>query len=206
LSAFKNASMEASCDVLLPVSPFTETSGTFVNTEGRWQSFNGVTAPLGEARPAWKVLRVLGNLFDVDGFDYISSDEVLEEVKLKTTTVVQDNSLEWRCPETLSVKPEDMMRIAEVPMYAVDALVRRASSLQQTKDANGVAIRVNSNLAQRLGLYEGSQAKARQGNFEVTLPIVIDERVADNSVLIQAAAQSSAGLKCDFEPLSLHQA
>ena len=61
-------------DVLLPITPYTETSGTFVNSEGRVQSFNGVVRPLGDARPGWKVLRVLGNLLSVPGFDYESSE------------------------------------------------------------------------------------------------------------------------------------
>src|ERR1700675_1982888 len=65
---------------LLPIAPFTETSGTFISTEGRVQSFKGVVQPLAETRPAWKVLRVLGNLLDVAGFDFDSSEAVLEDV------------------------------------------------------------------------------------------------------------------------------
>ena len=67
-------------DVLLPVAPFTETSGTFINTEGRVQTFNGVVAPLGETRPAWKVLRVLGNMLELDGFDFDTPEQVRSEV------------------------------------------------------------------------------------------------------------------------------
>src|SRR3990167_4742837 len=79
MSAWKHHATDYA-DVLLPIAPFTETSGTFVNTEGRVQSFNGAVKPLGEARPAWKVLRVLGNLLDVPGFDYDSSEAVRDEV------------------------------------------------------------------------------------------------------------------------------
>jgi NADH-quinone oxidoreductase subunit G len=81
LSPFKSAGMLKNADVILPIAPFSETSGTFVNVEGQWQSFNGVVPPLGEVRPGWKVLRVLGNLFDIAGFDYVSSEEVREECK-----------------------------------------------------------------------------------------------------------------------------
>ncbi len=66
--------------MLLPISPFTETSGTFISTEGRVQSFNGVVAPLGETRPAWKVLRVLGNMLQIDGFGYETPEQVRAEI------------------------------------------------------------------------------------------------------------------------------
>ena len=78
LSPFKSAAALEYADAMLPVSPFSETSGTFVSTEGRVQSFYAVTKPLGETRPAWKVLRVLGNLLELDGFDYESSEAVRE--------------------------------------------------------------------------------------------------------------------------------
>src|ERR1700693_6449665 len=78
LSAFRHGADYA--DVLLPIAPFTETSGTFVNAEGRAQSFNGTVKPLGEARPAWKVLRVLGNLLGLSGFDYETSEAIRDEV------------------------------------------------------------------------------------------------------------------------------
>ncbi|MHB1237747.1 MAG: NADH-quinone oxidoreductase subunit NuoG, partial [Gallionella sp.] len=83
MSAFKHHATEYA-DVLLPIAPFTETSGTFVNTEGLAQSFRGAVRPLGEARPAWKVLRVLGNLLNVPGFDYDTSEAVRDEVLPKT--------------------------------------------------------------------------------------------------------------------------
>src|SRR5574343_73576 len=75
LSPFKT-NLEFS-DVLLPIAPFTETSGSFVNAEGRLQSFHAVVRPLGETRPGWKVLRVLGNLLGLQGFDFETSQDVL---------------------------------------------------------------------------------------------------------------------------------
>ncbi|MEL0068828.1 MAG: molybdopterin-dependent oxidoreductase, partial [Gammaproteobacteria bacterium] len=75
-------------DVVLPIAAFTETSGTFVNVSGHWQSFNGAVSAKGEARPAWKIYRVLGNLFELDGFGYNSSNDVLEEIKSNTTNLV----------------------------------------------------------------------------------------------------------------------
>ncbi len=85
MSPYKGKSLDYA-DVLLPIAPFTETSGTFVNTEGRVQSFNAVVKPLGETRPAWKVLRVLGNLLGLAGFDHDDSKEVLRDALGDTPT------------------------------------------------------------------------------------------------------------------------
>ena len=132
LTAYKTDAMQQYADVLLPIAPFTETSGTLINAEGRWQSFAGVVAPLGEARPAWKVLRVMANLLDLPGFEYMSSDEVRDEVRVLVATSQGDNTMPWRCPETLSTDPD--ARITAAPIYAVDAIVRRSDALQQTAD------------------------------------------------------------------------
>ena len=96
LSAYKNKALDYA-HVLLPVAPFTETSGTFVNTEGRVQSFNAVVKPLGETRPGWKVLRVLGNLMEVAGFDYDSAEQVRAEVLAGDITAKLNNSLQSIC-------------------------------------------------------------------------------------------------------------
>ena len=86
LTPFRSAGDDVA-DVLLPIAPFTETSGTFVNAEGRVQSFHGVVKPLGEARPAWKVLRVLGNLLGLAGFEFESSEEVRDEALGDVATI-----------------------------------------------------------------------------------------------------------------------
>lgn len=126
LSPYSSEAVMAYADVILPVSPFTETSGTFVNAEGRWQSFAGVVSPLGDSRPAWKVLRVLGNLFNCDGFDFIESSEVLAELSTEVGEISTDNSGSWRCPES----PGSAAEYCTPPAYAGDGIVRRAGSLQ----------------------------------------------------------------------------
>lgn len=132
LSSYKG-NIPSYADVILPISPFTETSGTFVNSEGRIQSFQGVVSPLGETRPAWKILRVLGNLLQLEGFDYDSSEQIRMEIVSDKEEFVQnlDNSL-----STLSVGDGDQQggkieRIGEVPIYQADPIVRRAMSLQK---------------------------------------------------------------------------
>ena len=135
LSPFK-ANLDIS-DVLLPIAPFTETSGTFVNAEGRVQSFHAVVKPLAETRPAWKVLRVLGNLLDIPGFDFDSSQSVLKDICALTdsgaTFVLSDILNNSTCSKV------DLTSTVCMPVtgsiYGLDGIVRRASSLQMTADA-----------------------------------------------------------------------
>ncbi|MDO8319575.1 NADH-quinone oxidoreductase subunit NuoG [Rhodoferax sp.] len=127
----------AFCDVMLPVSPFTETSGTFVNAEGRAQSFHAVVQPLGETRPAWKVLRVLANMLDVPGFDFASSEEILQSIPALTsgeTAHVAPDRLSNRTAAAINLStPAGVPVVAGI--YQLDGIVRRAPALQHTADA-----------------------------------------------------------------------
>ena len=138
LSPFK-ANMEFS-DVLLPVSPFTETSGTFVNAEGRVQSFHAVVKPLGETRPAWKVLRVLGNMLGLSGFDYESSQEVLAGMHEggSIPEMVSSNRLSNLTHQVIDCSPAASPPTVAT-IYQLDGIVRRATSLQLTADARAAA-------------------------------------------------------------------
>ena len=133
LSPFK-ANMEIS-DVLLPIAPFTETSGTFVNAEGRVQSFHAVVKPLGETRPAWKVLRVLANLLGVQGFDYESSQDVLATAVGAQTAQVPAAVLNNATQVAAQVSGVVVAEPSVASIYQLDSIVRRASSLQLTADA-----------------------------------------------------------------------
>jgi NADH-quinone oxidoreductase subunit G len=129
LSPFK-ANMAFS-DVLLPISPFTETAGTFINTEGRAQSFHGVVRPLGETRPAWKVLRVLANMLGVSGFDY----DTVEQIRAQALAPDWASRLNNACDQAMSPLAEMVHKPVTARIYQLDGLVRRAPSLQQTADA-----------------------------------------------------------------------
>ncbi len=138
LSPFKT-NLEFS-DVLLPVAPFTETSGSFVNAEGRVQSFHAVVKPLGDTRPAWKVLRVLANLLNVPGFAFESSQDVLAHIHADTTGVLPTHIPASRLSNVCAVVPDLTPSNVEpvvAPIYQLDGLVRRAPSLQLTADARG---------------------------------------------------------------------
>ncbi|KJS69163.1 MAG: NADH dehydrogenase [Comamonadaceae bacterium BICA1-1] len=124
------------CDVLLPIAPFTETSGSFVNAEGRLQSFHAVVRPLGEARPAWKVLRVLGQMLGLPGFDADSSQAVLAQALpgVASGQCVPAERLDNRSQATIDLTVGSATPCV-ASIYQLDALVRRAPSLQQTADA-----------------------------------------------------------------------
>jgi len=132
---FVSESLERSADLLLPIGSFAETSGTFVNCEARWQSFAGVANPVGEARPGWKVLRVLGNLLDADGFDYDTSEEVRDELIAELGDITPDNSYTGSKALAEVNGADSPAGQIDVPMYQVDGVVRRAPALQLTPEA-----------------------------------------------------------------------
>lgn len=190
-------------NVLLPVSPFTETSGTFVNTEGRAQSFNASVKTQGDARPGWKVLRVLGNLLGLDGFDYESSEAVRTEVTGGETDLTARctpvASATRRPPAAAPVGAAGRLeRIADVPIYFADALVRRAGPLQRTHDAAPPTARMNGRALASFGLVPGDIVEASMGAGLATLACALDETVVEGCVRIAAGHPSTAGLPSLF--------
>jgi NADH-quinone oxidoreductase subunit G len=129
ITSFASPAMLQVAHVLLPAAAFAETSGTYVNLEGRWQSFAGAARPPGSARPAWKILRVLGNLLDLPSFDYQSSENVRDELRAAIERAPK-LGYESRFAPSASAAVE---ALRDVPMYRIDPLLRRASSLQATK-------------------------------------------------------------------------
>jgi NADH-quinone oxidoreductase subunit G len=130
VTPFQNDALRDVAHVMLPIGTFGETSGTYVNLEGKWQSYAGAVAPQGEARPGWKVLRVLGNLLHVPGFEYQSSDQVREELRgLCGDSQVTSYAGSHRVNGSPAAAP-----LVDLNMYQADALVRRAPSLQKTRE------------------------------------------------------------------------
>ena len=135
LTPYVSDALLEAADLLLPIGTFAETSGTYVNVAGTWQSFQGIANPVGEARPAWKVLRVIGNLLEAPGFDYVTSEDVLEEARTKIGEVAPDNRYAGR-PSLARPNGEDAPADEiDTPIYSVDAVVRRARALQHTAEA-----------------------------------------------------------------------
>jgi NADH-quinone oxidoreductase subunit G len=198
LTAYRSDEMNDYADVLLPISVFTETSGTYINNEGTSQSFAGVVSPMSEARPAWKVLRVLGNCFELDGFDYQSSSDVYEEVMNEIGDIQADNMDKWQTSVSINGRSNDLQRITETPMNMIDAISRRAVSLQQTSDVSDGALHLNSILAAKNKLTNDDSAKIEQDENSVTLKVFIDDRLPDDCVLIQSAHPEQINLGAAF--------
>ncbi len=196
LSPFQHRATEYA-DVLLPIAPFTETAGTFVNTEGRVQSFKGVVAPLGETRPAWKVLRVLGNLLGLDGFTYETAEEVLAAALPGGGEVASrlDNALKpGLAAGNLPTPRSSLQRIGDVPIHWADPLVRRAPALQKTHDAESPQAWMNAATLSQLGLQAGDQVRVSQAGQSALLFAGLDPRTPDRAVRISAGHPLTAGL------------
>jgi NADH-quinone oxidoreductase subunit G len=195
-------------DVMLPIAPYAETSGTYINTEGRVQSFRGAVKPQGEARPAWKVLRVLGNLLNVDGFDFDDSESVRDEVLGNTDVAAKlNNALSGISIETKSAPESGLQRVADVPIYGTDAVVRRAKSLQATLDAAIPCASMHGEELQKLGLKSGDTARLVQGQGSVQLTMLADDGLPRGVVRVATGHAATAHLGAMFgtlvvEPLS----
>ncbi len=204
LTAFESDAMRQYADIMLPVAPPSETSGQFMNIEGSIQSFQAVTVPHGDARPAWKVLRVLANFLKLDHFEYRSLEAVRNDLSVVCES--EDSVCELPILKTLpSLKENELIRLAPWPMVRSDALVRRASSLQKTLRAEQVSALVNAAVASTHGLSDGSQVKARQGDSEIEITLRVDDRIPDQCVMIPSGLSISAGFGSAEQAVTLEK-
>ena len=200
LSAFKSPVG----DVLLPIAPFTETPGTFINTEGRVQGFHAAVRPAGDARPAWKVLRVLGTMLGLPGFDFETADQVRDACLAgrDVSTLLSNEIAEVKAsPLTVS----GIQRIADVPIYFADPLVRRSAPLQKTRDAQAPRAWMNARLMQSLGVQAGALVLVRQGEGEAGLKAALDDKLPDNCVRVAAGHPATAALGGLFGAVTLER-
>lgn len=203
LSAFTSKGLLETAELLLPIGWFAETSGTFVNTQGDWQSFVGAVTPQGEARPAWKVLRVLGNHADVQGFDFNSSQEVLDEVRGHCADAKPDNSIKEGCTKA-QFAPKGLCRVGVLPIYAIDMAVREASALQSTPEVEPLCIRLHPDTAKAQGLSDGDEVPVKAGQgAAVTLTLKLDRGLAADVALIPVGLAGSEQLGPAFGEISL---
>lgn len=204
MSAYKHQAQEYA-DVMLPIAAFAETSGTFINTEGRAQSFKGTVKPQGEARPAWKVLRVLGNLLDISGFGYDNSENVRDEAMANVNLA---NALNNQLISSVPIEAQansigGFQRVADVPIYATDAVVRRAASLQKTQDALPPVVTLHSAELARLGLAAGQKVMLRQGGAQACLVAAVDDGMPMGTARIPAGHSATATLGAMFGMVSI---
>ena len=228
MSPFRHRALDYA-QVLLPVAPFTETAGTFVNIEGRSQTFQGVVPPLGETRPAWKVLRVLGNLLHLDGFDFETVDDVRNEINAATgesdrldnrlddsvvkaalkSTAVFGTALETRAAADGAANTRagqtSVERIGEVPIYQVDAIVRRAPALQKTRDAQVDRVSMHGGLIEQLGLQPGERVRICQHGGEAVLDFDRDDRLPVGCVRVATAIDATSELGAAFGEMTVER-
>ncbi|MBQ5939064.1 NADH-quinone oxidoreductase subunit NuoG [Massilia sp. AB1] len=207
MSPFKHGMDYA--DVLLPVSPFTETAGTFVNCEGRAQSFNGTVRPLGETRPAWKVLRVLGNLLGLSGFDYETSESIRDEALGKGNTDLSaklSNAAKLAPEAGMYASAGQLERVTDVPVYFTDALARRSEPLQRTVASNAPLVSLSKAVAEQLGVKAGDTVKVTQGSGSAVLVADVDAGLPSNAVRVAAGHRAVATLGAMFGEIKVEKA
>ncbi|MCC5014658.1 MULTISPECIES: NADH-quinone oxidoreductase subunit NuoG [unclassified Legionella] len=200
LSAFQNESMQDYADVILPMAPYAETSGTYINVDKLWQTVKGAKSPHGEARPAWKILRVLANLLQCKDFQQVSSEEVLAEIK-SLAGMVAEIKYQPYYPESLPVINKQLVRVGEWPLYRCDSIVRHAQALQLCAASESACIRIHPTTANRLKLDE--VATVSQGDIEITLPLKRDERMAPDVVWVANAMPETADLGHSFAAITI---
>lgn len=193
-------------DVMLPIAPFTETSGTYVNTEGRVQSFSAVVKAKGNTRPAWKVLRVLGNMLGLDGFDFDSSEAVCAaalgvDISSKLSNAVTGGVVRLYGEESKGV----LERIGDVPIYFADPLVRRAESLMRTRDAQAPSLRINAQVASDLGVENDCDVKVSSAQGSVVLKVMVDDSVPSGAARVGTAHELTIALGSMFGPLNVER-
>ena len=208
LSAYKSADILEVADVILPITPFTETVSTFVNLEGRVQTVQPAVKPLGDSRPGWKVLRVLGGLLGIDGFLFNMPEEVLDEALDEGYCTRLDNKASSATISNGNLAPFDgLERLADVNIYAGDQIVRRSSALQLTRDAKrGNQVGLSQKTFTELGLSEGDSVRVTQGSQSVEMPATLEVNLAPGAVRISAGTMASAKLGSMFGPVTVSKA
>lgn len=198
VTAYRTETMRQYADALLPMAAFAETPGAYVNVEGRLQSCQAVLTPVGEARPAWKILRLLGGLLGLEHFDFADVAQVRETIMRAIEKIVPDSAGAWSDQNLVTEREQGpdhtlLHSVAETPAYGMDALLRRATALRQAA-VEEASIRINAALAERCGVADGELAVVEGKCGEFNAPVVISDRVSDHCVLLSDAHVDGAGV------------
>jgi len=175
-----------------------------VSCEGRAQSFHGVVKPLGDTRPAWKVLRVLGNLLGLEKFDYETAESIRDEVLGQADIVSSLSNLSTVAP-TLSTAGTGLERLTDVSIYSTDGIVRRAESLQKTADAQATLAWIGTTLAQKLGVSNGDMVMFTKGG-SILLNVGVDQSLPENVVRVAAGHETTSNLDGMFGAITVERA
>ncbi|MDO7666847.1 MAG: molybdopterin-dependent oxidoreductase, partial [Pseudomonadota bacterium] len=202
ITSYVTDTLLAYADVILPMASFAETSGTFIGIDGQWQSFTGAVTAKGDSRPGWKILRVLGNLADIKNFDYVSSQDVRDEVSDKFN-LHSPAKISSYIPDSLNVTSK-LMAISEVPMYQTDAVVRRSEPLQQTPENKRASLaRMNSKEAEKHKLSEAKMIKVTQDHNHLIVAFEIDDAIADGCIYLAGGIAQTSMLGASFADVQI---
>ncbi len=203
MSAYTNNDMLEYADVILPVTPFTETAGSYVNMQGNWQLFNGVTRPMGDAKPAWKVIRVLANKFNLDGFEQNSIEDVRSElVLLKDTSAYLTNNVKVEAFKVEKPDLSGLVRFAITGIYSADSITRRAVSLQQTYWAKLPTMCIAPKLADDLKVAETNEVLVKQTHAQKKFNLATSKELPETVVLL-AKNSETVGFAGNFEAIEV---
>lgn len=208
-TAFSGEHLSAYADIILPIGTFTEIAGTYVNVEGNWQQMLAIGSPKGEARPGWEVLKDLITLAGHAAVEFSHLEDISQALKkmlkeasmnikdlVEKSTSFDEKSCELfvsQMLENVSATDNKLYRIADWPLYQTDMLVRNAKALQSTAGNTLPAVRVNTRLAKKMSLKNGSVVRVSQKGHSITLPLIVDDRIADGFVYIPAGIAETAG-------------
>jgi NADH-quinone oxidoreductase subunit G len=206
IAPFADEAARQYATVLLPGSVFSETAGTFVNAEGVWQSFRGAVEPPVDARPTWKILRVLGNTFGIPEFDWGSAEEVAAELRIDLHGVDLHKTQYRGTParQAMTVPAGSFQRVGEVTMYRSDALVRRAAALQAMVEP--ACVRLHPQDAEKLGVAAGERVQVTQAGIGITLPVQCDAAIPRGCAGVAAGLEAVDALGDAFGTLQITRA
>ncbi len=206
LASYLSPTLASTADVILPIAEFTETFGTYVNAAGQWQTTKGAVAPPGEARPGWKVFRVLAEALGLEGFGFDSPEAITQEVQRACTSVELNNLLDaddkLEYPGSLAAP---MVRSGETPIYRTDPLVRRSQPLQKSTDGKQAFMSMNASVLASIGASEGDAVTIDQGGARAVLPAKLDEAIPDGTVWVPMGLYETRTLGTVFGEVTVSQ-
>ena len=203
LTPFASAAREWA-HVMLPIAPFTETSGTYVNAQGTAQSFKGTVAPLGQTRPGWKVLRVLGNLLKLSGFDEESSESVRDAVLSGGVEARLSNQIDAKIG--VSASGAGLQRVADLPIFRSDAMVRRATALQLSAASQAPVARLHPDTVTALSLDVSSVVRVKSATGQIMIAAQTDRKVTPGTIRLSAGFDETMALGGAFTEISVERA
>jgi len=204
LSTFKSTGLLEQANVLLPLSSFAETAGSFINVVGDWQTFSPAIAPIGQSKPGGEILKRLGNWFALPEFNPVNADHIRDEL---STALIKAKAAPIKATlPKISEKRQwgKMTRITEWPLYRSDPLVRRSQALQRSAGNDKVGIGMNAALLATLQLTENQAVHVKQGEGSAYLTVFVDERLPNDCVWIPAGCEETATLGESFGSVDIH--